>query len=313
MKKAVLESVLTTLSRCFIVLIIIVLVCIALSGIRMVNSGEKAVILRFGRIVGDTPEEQLHEPGILLCFPYFIDEIVTIPTDSVIQQTVVTHYTEGEIKNWKESGYLVTGDQNIALVSASVKYVISDPVAYALYVSDVASTVNASVSNAMIESAAHTSVNSILTAGKLEFSDEITQRAQQRLDAAGTGVSIQALELTNVAMPEEVRFEYEGVNAATVKASTMKEEAYQYRNTNIPYAESVAKNLISSANSQYATKKAAAESDLSEFWGVIDEYAENPDTVRARIFNEKMAEALALIGKVRMVDDGDSKIFIDWE
>lgn len=313
MKKAVLESVLNTLSRCFIVLIIVVLVCIALSGIRMVNSGEKAVILRFGKLVGDSPEEQLHEPGILFCFPYFIDEIVTIPTDSVIQQTVLTHYTEGAIENWKTSGYLITGDQNIALVSASVKYVISDPIAYALYVSDVSTMVSSSVSNAMIESAAQSSVDSILTSGKLEFSQDISARAQEQLDRAGVGVSIQALELTNVAMPEEVRAEYEGVNAATVKASTLKEEAYQYRNTNIPYGESIAKNLISSANSQYASAVAAAESDLSEFWGVLDEYAEHPDTVKARIFNEKMAEALAKIGVVRMVDDGDSKIFIDWE
>lgn len=313
MKKAVLESVLNTLSRCFIVLIIVVLVCIALSGIRMVNSGEKAVILRFGKIVGSTPEEQLHEPGILFCFPYFIDEIVTIPTDSVIQQTVLTHYTEGNIQNWKSSGYLITGDQNIALVSASVKYVISDPIAYALYVSDVSSTVNASISNAMIEVAAQTAVDDILTSGKLEFSQSISEKAQARLDKAGAGVTIQALELTNVSMPEEVKYEYEGVNAATVKASTMKEEAYQYRNTNIPYAESIAKNLISTAKSNYATSTANAEASLSEFWGVIDEYAENPDSIKARIFNEKMAKALALIGQVRMVDDGDSKIFIEWK
>ena len=51
MKRSVLEGILSTLSRCFLVLIIIVLVAIALSGIRMVNSGEVAVILRFGRIV----------------------------------------------------------------------------------------------------------------------------------------------------------------------------------------------------------------------------------------------------------------------
>lgn len=313
MKKSVLEGILSTLSRCFIVLIIIVLVAIALSGIRMVNSGEVAVILRFGRIVGDTPEEQIHEPGIVFCFPYFIDEIVSIPVENVIQQTVVTHYTEGNIENWKNSGYLMTGDQNIALVSASAKYVISDPIAYALYVNDISSIVDASISNSMVEVAAGTAVDDILTAGKLEFSQEVSTRAQAKLDAAGVGVSLQALELTNVSMPEEVRETYEGVNAATVRASTLIEEAKQYQNSNIPLAHSSANSIISSANISYYASLSTAQSELSEFRGILEEFKTDPEAVKTRVYNEKMAIILKNIGTVRMVDDSGSKIFIDWK
>ena len=313
MKKNVLESILSTLSKCFIVLIIVVVICIALSGIRMVKSGEVAVILRFGKIVGSTPEEQIHKPGILFCFPYFIDEVVTIPVESVIQQNVTTHYTEGEITNWKECGYLVTGDQNIALVSASAKYMISDPIAYSLYVNDASSIVNACISNAMLEAAAKTGVDDILTAGKVEFAEEITASAQEHLDRIGVGVSLQPIELTSVTMPEEVREIYENVNATTVRASTLVAEAEQYRNTNIPYAESIAKSYLAAAKSNYSTAISNAKTDLSTFWGVIDEYGENPEKVKSRIFNEKMALALKAIGKVRLVDDGDSKIMVDWE
>ena len=313
MKRSVLEGILSTLSRCFIVLIIIVLVAIALSGIRMVNSGEVAVILRFGRIVGDTPEEQIHEPGIVFCFPYFIDEIVSIPVENVIEQTVVTHYTDGAIENWKTSGYLMTGDQNIALVSASAKYVISDPIAYALYVNDVSSIVDASISNSMVEVAAGTAVDDILTSGKLAFSEEVSARAQAKLDAAGVGVSLQALELTDVNMPEEVRETYEGVNAATVRASTLIAEATQYKNANIPLAHSSANSIISSANISYYASLSTAQTDLSEFRGVLSEFEADPEAVKTRIYNEKMAVILKNIGTVRMVDDDGSKIFINWK
>lgn len=316
MKKAVLEGILNTLSRCFIVLIIVVLICIALSGVRMVNSGEVAVVLRFGKIVGDTPDEQIHEPGILFCFPYFIDEVVSIPVDNVIQQTVITHYTDGAIENWRDSGYLMTGDQNIALVSASAKYVVSDPIAYALYVNELSSIVDACISNAMVEVSARTSVDDILTAGKLEFSAEVSSLVQKKLDAAGTGVRLQALELTSVSMPEEVRETYEGVNAATVKASTLVEEANQYKNSQLPAAEANANSILSSANITKSTAIASAESDLSEFWGVLNEYKASPESVKTRIFSEKMAKVLGNIGTVRMVEsdeNGDgSKIFIDW-
>ncbi len=312
MKKTVLESILNTLSRCFIVLIILVVVGIGLSGIRMVNSGEVAVILRFGKIVGDTPEEQIHQPGIVFCFPYFIDEIVSIPVGNVIQQNITTHYTEGTITNWRDGGYLITGNQNVALVSTSAKYVISDPVEYALHVNDVSSMVNACVSNAMVEVSAKTHVDDILTSGKAEFIKEVSELSQKKFDAASMGITLQNLEFVNVSMPEEVREVYESVNSATVSASTLIEQAKQYENTTIPEAQSTANSMVSSANIQYSLNMSGAETALAEFWGILEEYEADPDAVKDRVFNEKMAEALKNIGTVRLVDSDGSKIFIDW-
>lgn len=315
MKKAFLEDVLATISKCFVVLIIVVLICIAFSGVRVVKSGEVAMVLRFGELVGDSAEEQIHEPGLLFCFPYFIDEVVTVPTDNVLQQTVSRHYTEGEIDQWNNSGYLITGDQNIALISASVKYVIDDPVAYALRVGEISSIIDACVSNAMLESASCTGVDDILTFGKEIYTQAVIDEAQRKLDLAEIGVSLQALELTDVKMPEEVREIYEQVNAATVDASTMLQEAQQYKSTMVPYAESIANSVLATARSERSTKVSAAKSDLSEFNGLLQEINKGTelDVIRARVYNEKLAEALKKIGQVRLVDDGDSKIFIDWE
>ena len=313
MKRSLLEDVLATVSRCFIVLIIAVVICIAFSGVRVVKSGEVAIVLRFGKIVGDTAEEQIHTPGLLFTFPYFIDEVVTVPTDNVIQQTVERHYTYGNILDWKNSGYLITGDQNIALVSTSVKYTVSDPVAYALYINRADKMIDACVSNAMLETAAYTDVDAILTSGKEQYVGTVIEEAQRKLDAAGTGITLQAIELTNVSMPEEVRYVYEQVNASTVEASTMIENAKQYRNTIIPQAESVANLTVQSAHTAYAYGVSGATNSLNEFWGVLEEYQASPDVVRARIYREKMVRALSTIGKIRVVTDDDSKIVISGE
>lgn len=313
MKKTLLEDVLNTVSKCFAVLVVAVIVCIAISGFRIVKSGEVALVLRFGQIVGDTPEEQIHQPGLLLCFPYFIDEVVTVPVGSVIQQTVSTHYTEGNITDRKTCGYVITGDQNIALISASVKYVISDPVDYALYANNVSAVIDSCVSNAMLEQAAITPVDDVLTSGKEAYGAAVIKEAQRKLDAAEMGITLQSLELTNVSMPQEVRDVYENVNAATVEASTLLEGAQQYYNTVIPYAQSVANSVLSTANSNYSSALSSATSDLAEFWGILEEYTAAPASVKTRIYNEKMAQALSKIGQVRMVDDGNGKIFIKWE
>ncbi len=307
MKRAFLEDVLKTVSRVFVVLIIVVLIGVAFSGVRFVKSGEVALVLRFGKLVGDTPEEQIHEPGILFCFPSFIDEVVTISTDSVMQQDVYTHYTE---ESWGRGTYMLTGDNNVVMINAMVKYKISDPVAYALRINEIESIIDSTVRNVMVEASACTDVDLILTSGKKEFEQTIFTNSQTQLDRIKTGVSLQTLELTSVTMPKQVKSIYEQVHAASIEASTLMEEAELYWSTMVPEAQAYAANLLASANTNHSVSIASAQSDLTEFWGLIEEYKENPDVVRTRVYSEKMSKALEAIGTIRVVQQDDSVIII---
>lgn len=312
-KNTVFEDILSTLTRYFVILVAIVVVLICLSGVRIVKSGEVAVVLRFGKLVGNTYEEQVHEPGLFFAFPYIIDEVITVPVGSVKELTVTTHYTEGEMLNNDRRGYVITGDQNIAVISASVKYNITDAVSYALHVKDADRIINAAVSGAMVKSAAHRAVDGILTSEKEAYATEVRTMAQQTLDEIGTGITLSNLELTKVSMPEEVRETYENVNAATVQAATLAEKALQYRDSLMPYAESMRTSLISNAYSKQSTAIAEAEQYLAEFRGVLEEYEANPDSLEAiktRIYTQKMMEMLARIKKVYLVPDDESHIII---
>ncbi len=309
-KKTVLADILGSVTKYFLVLVAVVILCIALSGIKVVKSGEVALILRFGKLVGNSYEEQVHEPGLLFAFPYIIDEVITVPTGNMIEQKITTHYTQGDMTTLHNNGYVITGDQNIALISASVKYVVSDPVAYALNIAQVDKLINAFVSNAMIEEAAHVGVDDLLTEGKDAFTTAVMQHAQQKLSDAGTGVTLGTMELTYVAMPNEVKTTYDAVNSASVQAATQLEQAKQYRENTIPAAQAQANTLISQANSQYSAAVAAANTDLAEFWGVLEEYKKSPEVVKTRLYSAKVAEAIAKIGKIRVVQDGETKIVL---
>ena len=313
-KNAVFEDIITTVSRYFVVLVVIVIVCIALSGIRFVKSGEVAIVLRFGKLVGETPEEQVHEPGILFAFPYIIDEVVTVQTGSVMERTVTTHYTEGAMTTINNNGYVVTGDNNIALMKVSVKYTITDPVNYALHIKDVDKIIDACVSNAMLERAACTEFDTILTSGKEKYSQQVRNVAQQSLDNNSVGVTLSTVELTTVAPPQEVKAVYDSVNAATVDAEKILKEANQYKEQTLIEASASAEKLISAANTDYSQKTSMANGDLTEFWGTLEEYEQSYASravVRTRIRNEKLSKAIGKIGKVIAVKDGDSHIFVN--
>jgi len=310
-KNAFFEDVLTTLSKYFIILVIVVLICIAFSGVRFVKSGEVAMVLRFGKLVGENYEEQIHEPGLLLAFPYIIDEVITVPVGNVLSQTVTTHYTNGNMINLRANGYVITGDQNIAVLSATVKYTIADPIAYALNINDIEAIINACVSNAMVEVSARTAVDDILTSGQQIYAESILKLSQEKLDSANSGITLSTIELTDVSMPAEVRPVYEKVNTATVQAKTLLEEAEQYRAVLIPNAQSQATTTIAAASSAYSMAISNATTDLAEFWGVLDEYNQTPEVVRTRLYSQKISKAISKIGTVKVVRDDESKIIIN--
>ena len=310
-KNTLFADILQSITRYFLVLVAAVVIMICVSGIRVVKSGEVALILRFGKLVGDTYEEQVHEPGLLFAFPYIIDEVITVPTGNVMEQVVTTHYTSGPMTSLRSNGYVITGDQNIAVISASVKYVISDPVAYALHVKSIPDTINAFVSTAMVNEAAGMTADTLLTSGKDAFAKAVMERAQAKLSLVEAGVTIGTLELTTVALPSEVRDTYEMVTSAMVSANTQIEQAKQYRENLLPQAKAQADTLISNANAAYSGAVAAANADLAEFWGVLEEYKVNPDVVRTRIYSAKVSETIAKIGKVYVVQDGQTKIVIN--
>lgn len=310
-KNAIFEDVLNTVTKCFIVLVIAVVLFICFSGIKFVKSGEVAIVLRFGKLVGDTYEEQVHKPGILFAFPYIIDEVIVVPTETVMERTVNTHYTESYMTTLRNNGYVITGDNNIAVMQVSVKYTVTDPVAYALNINNVEKLIDASVSNAMLERAASTDFDDILTTGKEEYSTDVKHTAQKNLNKTGAGITISTVELTTVAPPEEVRAVYEQVNTASIDAEKRIKEANQYRENLLIKANATANVYVAEAETQKSQAISSANADLSTFWGIVDEYTAHPELVETRIYSEKLSAIMAKIGKVYVVKDGDNTIVIN--
>lgn len=309
-KKSLFADILETVTKYFLILVVVVFIGVFLSGLRVVDEGECAVVLRFGRLVGDSREEQVRGPGLMFAFPYIIDEVIVVPTGSVMEQQVLTHYTESATAT-AQGGYVITGDQNIAIVAASVKYTVSDPVAYALYVKDVSATIDAVVSNALLCSAAQMKMDSLLTDGKDAYAASVLARAEAKLQAMGIGVTLTSVELSTVTMPEEVRSVYEGVNSAAVQYVTMLERAQGYQSSTLLFAQSQSATVIAEARAQGNAEVAIANAALVEFWGVLDEYERSPDVVTTRIFAEKCRMIMQKLNRIYLVSDDNGKIFID--
>ena len=305
-KNTLFADILQSITRYFLVLVAAVVIMICVSGIRVVKSGEVALILRFGKLVGDNREEQVHEPGLLFAFPYIVDEVITVPTGKVFDLTVDTHYTNGRMEgDVTQNGYCITGDHNIAVISTSLKYVIHDPVEYALYNSSVSDTIRGVVSASITEHVASVDIDSLLTDGKDDFVREVLGLAQESLDRLGCGVTLTNLDVSNIAPPAEVKTDFDNVNSATVSVQTALSEAQQYRETLIPSTQSEVDSMISSARVEQNKAIAEANALLAEFYGLLEEYEAQPDVVILRVYYEKLAQIYEKLGN-RIVVDGNT-------
>src|ERR1700679_3450348 len=161
-----------------VVKIVMVLMVLAFFGSSFFTVGpqEKAVILRFGKPVGEG-ENRLLNAGLHWSFPYPIDEVVKIPIteQQVVSSTIGWYLTTPEQElsgeempagpslNPAVDGYVITADRNILHSRATLSYHIEDPVKYVFNFAAASNAVLNVVDEALLSTAAKFNVDDILT------------------------------------------------------------------------------------------------------------------------------------------------------
>ena len=296
----------TAIQYCkWLILILVVLICC--SGIRVINNYEVGVVLRFGRLVGDTQEEQIKQPGLLLAFPYVIDEVIKVPVGKVQEVSITTHAAAADptYADIASTGYLITGDENILHINATLKYRITDPVQYALYNSVPQDTINGVVSGVMASCASSDSVDGLLTDQKEEYAQEVIRQSQVRLDQLDLGVTVIGLEFQSITPPNALKYHFDQVNAAYVEKETKIQEAKQYREKVGPDAKATADTMVTDAQINQSQKLTTANDRVAEFYGLLEEYQRNQDVVQERVFREKVTAILNKMGGKLVLPEGD--------
>jgi membrane protease subunit HflK len=265
-----------------------------------VESDEIAVVLRFGRMTGANPADRIKRPGLHFAFPRVIDEVVKIPVGKVRQVTVTTHWANGNAVNSDVNlnGYLITGDNNIILVEAAVKYRIDRPLEYALRHKDATQVIDGTVSGALRKCVSRVGVDELLTTGKVQLAEDVRRGAQELLDALGSGVALTNVELTRLTPPEEVMSDFRAVITAAAQKETLIQQANGYRVNTLPTAQSQAQRLVENARALQNEALAAAQTDVAAFDGLYILYAQNPDIVNEGVFRSRIG---ALLSKMQVV------------
>ncbi|MEL6947106.1 MAG: FtsH protease activity modulator HflK [Pseudomonadota bacterium] len=197
-------------------------------------------------------------------------------------------------------GLMLSGDQNIVDVAFSVLYSVDDPKAFLFNVNDPEGMVSEVAESAMREIVGRRPAQDVFRDDRQGISEEVRKIVQQTLTAYGSGIAIRALNIEDVAPPEEVAAAFDEVQRAEQNEDQFQEEANQYRNKTLGNARGEAAQIREDAAAYKNRVVEEAKGEAQRFISVYNQYAKAPEVTRKRMFLETMEAVLKDSNKVIM-------------
>jgi modulator of FtsH protease HflK len=275
----------------------------AFSGITVVKSDEVAVILRWGRLVGETSALQEHGPGLLFALPRPIDQVVRVQSKHIweVEITTLAGIGDSQTLDPVTEGYALTGDHNIVQLDMVARYRVREAAEWAFYGPNAEDVLRVEVTAGMMRSLGEMGVDRVLSDGRKDLIATASRRAQSGLDAAHSGLELSSLELTRLAPPQNLAEDFNEVQSAFIAAETQKKDAQTFAEGVIPQAHAEADSAVQTARGAADASLAQAKGEGEAFLSLAREYRQNPVVVRERLYRDAVERAIRDAGNVRWV------------
>jgi membrane protease subunit HflK len=274
-----------------IVKIVMVLMVAAFfgSGFFTVGPQEKAVILRFGKPIGEG-QKALLTAGLHWSLPYPIDEVVRIPISEIQHVTSnngwyqITPEQElsgeetfaGQSLNPAVDGYVITADRNIIHTRATVYYHIDDPIHYVFDFVAASNTVQNALDNALLFTAARFNVDDILTRDVAGFKDAVQQRVSDLVERAQLGIVIESCEVQSIP-PRQLQNVFTLVTTSRENRNKALLDAHSYENQVLIQSGAQATSITNAAAAERVRYVQSINAEAKRFGDLLPQYQANPD------------------------------------
>lgn len=294
------EKVLRIVKRAVIgVAAVIVVAVVALDSTYTITEQEQAVVTTFG-----SPSAQT-EPGLHFKIP-LVQQVEKVNTTI---QGFPIGYSQGEEQQYdtnEDESLMITSDYNFVNVDFFVEYKVADPIK-AVYASEDPEMILKNVAQSCIRNVIGSyDVDSVLTTGKYEIQNTIKDAIIRQLEANDIGLSLVNITIQDSEPPTtEVMEAFKAVETAKQGKETAVNNANKYRNEKLPEAEAQADKILQQAESKKQARINEANSQVARFNAMYDQYIQNPEITRQRMFYEAMEDVLPDL-KVIINGSGDS-------
>lgn len=264
------------------------------SGFYIVDTGQRGVVLRFGKFV------EVTQPGPRWHLPAPFESVEVVNVEQV--RTVEVGYRNNVKSKVLSESLMLTDDENIIDLQLSVQYTLKSPEEYLFMNRDPDEAVMQAAETAIREIVGKSKMDFVLYEGRAEVADRATKLMQAILDRYKTGVAISKVNMQNAQPPEQVQAAFDDAVKAGQDRERLKNEGQAYANDVIPKAKGVAARLKEEAQGYKQRVVANAQGEADRFRQVAVEYAKAPQVTRERLYQDTMQQVMANTTKV-LVDD----------
>ena len=272
----------------------------AASGFYIVNTGERGVVLRFGKYVETT------EPGPRWHLPWPIEAREVVNVDQV--RTVEIGYRSNVKSKVLKESLMLTDDENIIDLQFAVQYILKDPKEFLFVNRSPEDTVLQVAETAMREIVGKNKMDFVLYEGRADIAARAKVLMQQILDRYKTGISISQVTLQNIQPPEQVQDAFDDAVKAGQDRERLKNEAEAYFNDVVPRARGVASRLKEEAEGYKLSVIANAEGEASRFVQIFTEYQKAPQVTRQRLYLDTMQTVMNNTSKILVDQKGGNSL-----
>ena len=272
--------------------VVVALVVWGFLGFYIVDAAERAVVLRFGRVM-----ENVVQPG-LHWNPPLIDEVTKVNVSELNSQTY-------------QNRSMLTTDENIIDIEVNVQYLIQDPVKYVIAVQDPQLSLDNASESAIRHEVGGNFMDQILTTGREVVAADIQERLQNYMDLYTTGIFVSQVNVEDAQPPEAVRPAFDDVIRAREDEQRAQNQAQQYSNRIIPEARGEAQRQIEQANAYKEEVIAMAQGDASRFNQLFTEYQKAPQVTRQRMYIDSIQDVMTASSKIMIdVEGGNNMLYV---
>ncbi|HXN09754.1 MAG TPA: FtsH protease activity modulator HflK, partial [Steroidobacteraceae bacterium] len=181
----------------------------------------------------------------------------------------------------------------------SVQYRIADPRQFLFQVRDPQTSLRQASETVIRELAAAQNLDVLLSGNaRAQIGAAARPRIQQIMDDFRTGITVTAVNLSEVQLPDAVVAVQRDLAKAAEERQRDIADAQAYANEIVPAAQSVASHQLTDAQVYAAQVTAAADGEALRFTALAQAYAKAPDITRNRMYIETIEGILAHSRKI---------------
>lgn len=273
------------------------------SGFFIVQEGQTAVVLSFGKYSHSAA------PGFNWRWPYPIQSHELVNLSQV--RTVEVGYRSNVRNKMPRESLMLTDDENIIDIQFAVQYRLKNASEWVFNNRDQEETVKQVAETAIREIVGKSKMDFVLYEGREKVAYDTSALMQQTLDKYRIGVLVTNVTMQGVQPPEQVQAAFDDAVKAGQDRERQKNEGQAYANDVVPKARGAASRLMQESEGYRSRVIANAQGEANRFTRILAEYQKAPGITRDRMYIEAMQQIFASTTKV-MVDakNNNSMIYL---